>query len=65
LFKERVRSACFRSISGGPLPAIRRLGIPDAFVEHYGSQDDLMELYGLQPPQIAATVRRRGAADPV
>jgi transketolase len=43
---------------GGPLPAIRRLGIPDAFVEHYGSQDDLMALYGLQPPQIADTVRQ-------
>src|SRR5215813_7057201 len=41
---------------GGPLPAIRRLGIPDAFVEHYGSQDDLMALYGLQPPQIAGVV---------
>jgi transketolase len=41
---------------GAPLPAIRRLGIPDAFVHHYGSQDDLMALYGLQPPQIAAVV---------
>src|SRR5262249_21385668 len=48
---------------GGPLPAIRRLGIPDAFVEHYGSQDDLMALYGLQPPQIAGVVSKHmGAA---
>ena len=35
----------------GPL---KRLGIPDAFAVKYGSQDDLMQLYGLQPPQIAA-----------
>jgi transketolase len=48
---------------GGPLPAMRRLGIPDAFVEHYGSQDDLMELYGLQPPQIAGMASKHmGAA---
>jgi transketolase len=48
---------------GGPLPAILRLGIPDAFVEHYGSQDDLMALYGLQPSQIVGTVSKHmGAA---
>ena len=41
----------------GNIPPVRRLGIPDAFAEHYGSQDDLMEIYGLQPPQIAQTVR--------
>jgi transketolase len=42
---------------GGVLPVIRRLGIPDAFAVKYGSQDQLMEFYGLQPPQIAAAVR--------
>jgi transketolase len=41
----------------GDVPPIKRLGIPDAFAVKYGSQDDLMELYGLQPPQIAQTVR--------
>jgi transketolase len=41
----------------GRIPPIRRLGIPDVFAHHYGSQDDLMEIYGLQPPQIAQTVR--------
>jgi transketolase len=40
-----------------PVPPIRRLGIPDAFAVKYGTQDQLMELYGLQPPQIAASVR--------
>ena len=41
----------------GHFPPIKRLGIPDAFAVKYGSQDDLMELYGLQPPQIAESVR--------
>jgi transketolase len=39
------------------LPLIRRLGIPDVFAVKYGSQDELMAMYGLQPPQIAAAVR--------
>jgi len=42
---------------GGHLPRIKRLGIPDVFAVKYGSQDQLMEMYGLQPPQIAAAVR--------
>jgi transketolase len=37
-------------------PLIKRLGLPDSFTHNYGSQDDLMQLYGLQPPQIAASV---------
>jgi transketolase len=41
----------------GAAPAMRRLGIPDVFATNYGSQDDLMEIYGLQPPQIAQAVR--------
>lgn len=36
---------------------VRRLGIPDAFAPHYGSQDDLLRTYGLTPAQIADTVR--------
>ena len=42
---------------GRAVPSIKRIGLPDSFTHNYGSQDDLMELYGLQPPQIAATVR--------
>lgn len=38
-------------------PPLKRIGLPDSFTHNYGSQDDLMQLYGLQPPQIAATVR--------
>ena len=40
------------------LPPIRRLGIPDRFVDSYGVQDDLLERFGLQAPQIAAAMRR-------
>jgi len=36
---------------------VKRLGIPDVFAAHYGSQDDLLQTYGLQPEQIAQTMR--------
>ena len=41
----------------GPLPEIKRIGIPDTYTEDYGSQDSLMESLGLQPPHIAETVK--------
>lgn len=50
---------------GGKVPLIRRLGIPDTFAHNYGTQDQLMKSYGIQPPQIAEAVRdalRRVAA---
>lgn len=37
---------------------VKRLGIPDVFAAHYGSQDDLLNTYGLQPLQIAETIRQ-------
>jgi len=40
------------------LPPIRRLGIPDRFVDSYGGQDDLLARFGLQPPQIATTIAK-------
>lgn len=40
----------------GAVPPLARLGLPDRFAENYGGQDDLMELAGLQPAQIARTV---------
>lgn len=42
---------------GTSLPTVRRLGLPDAFTRNYGTQDELLEIYGLQPAGIAATVR--------
>jgi transketolase len=41
---------------GRGAPSIRRIALPDAFPHHYGVQEQLFELYGLAPPQIAAAV---------
>jgi transketolase len=41
---------------GTSLPPILRLGLPDAFPHKYGLQEDLFELYGLMPEQIAVRV---------
>jgi transketolase len=41
---------------GRDLPVIRRIALPDAFPHHYGVQNDLWELAGLMPEQIAGTV---------
>jgi transketolase len=38
-------------------PRVKRLGLPDRFTERYGSQDELLRHYGLQPEQIAAAAR--------
>jgi transketolase len=47
---------CLLDNSAGNI-AFKRLGIPDVFAKHYGTQDDLLKTYGLQPEQIAASVR--------
>ena len=39
-------------------PELVALGIPDVFPDKYGSQDALLELYGLQPQQIAASATK-------
>jgi len=41
---------------GAALPPLMRIGLPDAFPQKYGTQDDLFEIYGLMPNQIAAAV---------
>ena len=41
----------------GPLPKVVRIGIPDQFPTGYGSQDLMMESFGLQPQQIAQRIR--------
>ncbi len=48
---------------GTQMPHVERLGVPDAFTREYGSQDTMMRSYGLQPFQIAETIRRATAAD--
>lgn len=39
------------------IPRLRRIGIPDVFARDYGSQDHLMDGFGLHPDAIVATVR--------
>jgi transketolase len=41
---------------GSKMPPVTKMGLADRFQTHYGSQDSLLELAGLQPPQIAARV---------
>jgi len=41
---------------GSGVPAVKRMGIPDAFAKSYGTQDDLLETYGLQPAQISNAI---------
>jgi transketolase len=42
----------------GNVPRMRRLGIPDVFAKDYGSQEWLMESFGLTSSQIADTIRK-------
>ncbi|EME70547.1 putative transketolase C-terminal section [Paramagnetospirillum caucaseum] len=44
---------------GGRLSRILRLALPDSFTRTYGSQDSMLELYGLHPEGIAASVLGR------
>lgn len=41
---------------GPAMPRMKRIALPDAFPKNYGVQDDLFEIYGMQPHQIAETV---------
>ncbi|MBB55358.1 MAG: transketolase [Magnetovibrio sp.] len=52
-------SAVLESLSdnlGQQMPPVERLGIPDTFAAHYGSQDAILESYNLQPEAIAEAV---------
>ena len=43
--------------TGVSLPRFSRLGIPDTFSEHYGSQNELLSHFGLDADGIAAAIR--------
>lgn len=45
---------CLADALGSGVPPVVRLGLPDAFPEKYGSQDELLEWYGLAPEHITA-----------
>ncbi|HEY0832493.1 MAG TPA: transketolase C-terminal domain-containing protein [Azospirillum sp.] len=52
--------AVLEALSDAPglrMPTVVRLGIPDVFSHKYGSQNDLLRLYGLDAGSIAASVR--------
>jgi transketolase len=51
---------------GVAMPAVLRVGLPDTFPNKYGLQEELFELYGLTPPQIATrTVKSLKVKDKV
>jgi len=39
------------------VPRVTRIGLPDAFPTQYGSQDSMMETYGLQPPALVDSIQ--------
>jgi len=41
---------------GPHMPWMKRIALPDSFSKNYGVQNDLFEVYGLSPKQIARTV---------
>jgi transketolase len=41
---------------GPGMPHMKRIALPDSFPSNYGVQNDLFEIYGLLPPQIARTI---------
>ncbi len=41
---------------GTALPPLMRMGLPDAFPRKYGVQEELFEVYGLAPEQIAGAI---------
>jgi transketolase len=42
--------------TGEAMPAVRRLGIGDEFAHHYGNQQKLMDMWGINPDGIARAV---------
>jgi transketolase len=42
--------------TGKPMPPVRRLGVRDEFAQHYGNQQKLMDVWGINPQGIADAV---------
>ena len=42
--------------AGEAMPRVRRLGIGDEFAKHYGNQQELMDVWGINPQGIAGAV---------
>jgi transketolase len=43
---------------GPRMPLVKKFGLADQFAKNYGSQDDLLEISGLQPHQLADSVQQ-------
>jgi len=43
---------------GSKMPLVQKLGLADEFAKNYGSQDDLLQLSGLQPHQVAGRIEQ-------
>lgn len=43
---------------GPRMPLVKKFGLADQFAKNYGSQDDLLEINGLQPHQLADSVQQ-------
>jgi transketolase len=43
---------------GPRMPPVKKFGLADQFAKNYGSQDDLLEISGLQPHQLADSVQQ-------
>lgn len=44
---------------GPGMPHMKRIALPDGFTKNYGVQNDLFEVFGLTPRQIARSVRSK------
>jgi transketolase len=44
---------------GPGMPHLKRIALPDGFSKNYGVQNDLFEVFGLTPQQIATSVRAK------
>jgi transketolase len=44
---------------GPKMPHMKRIALPDSFCRNYGVQNDLFEIYGLSPHQIARTITNK------
>ena len=49
---ETLTEADFDSVK-----RVRRIGIPDVFADHYGSQNDLLKLYGITAAEVVRKVK--------
>jgi transketolase len=43
---------------GAKMPLVQKFGLPDQFAKNYGSQDDLLEIAGLQPHRVADRIEQ-------